>query len=283
VTFAPGVYAGIPDDVYHADRESLSSSGARKLLPPSTPAEYRYEQDNVRPAKKEFDFGHAAHRLVLGEGSELRPLPESILASNGAASTKEAKAFIAQARADGAVPLKESEYQQASDMAAQVRRHARAAELLEDGNAERSIYWTDPDTGITRRARPDWISAKTIDGRLVLVDYKTSTTANPDLFAKKAADYGYYQQAPWYIDGAVAAGIGDEPVFLFIVQDKNPPYLVSVVELDAEAVREGARLNRRAIRTYARCVEDDHWPGYGDDIIPIYLPHWIYNKQGALE
>src|SRR5260370_38714386 len=49
---------------------SLSSSGARALLPPSCPARFRYDRDH--PVYKDvFDFGSAAHKLALGAGPEL--------------------------------------------------------------------------------------------------------------------------------------------------------------------------------------------------------------------
>ena len=37
----PGIYDKIPDEIYHGDRNSLSSTGARKLLAPSCPAKVR--------------------------------------------------------------------------------------------------------------------------------------------------------------------------------------------------------------------------------------------------
>ncbi|MFC9786463.1 PD-(D/E)XK nuclease-like domain-containing protein [Rhodococcus sp. NPDC127528] len=269
-----GAYDGIPDHVYHSDRGSLSSSGARKLLPPSCPAIFRHERDHPPTPSNAFDLGHAAHSLVLGEGSELRMIPAEILSANGAATTKDAKAFVEQARADGAVPLKPDEYQQVHDMAAAVRANPYAASLLRTGVPERSLFWRDPVTGVWLRARPDWTTTGA-DGRPILVDYKTSTSANPDDFRSSAAKYGYHQQAPYYLDGMAALGVHDCG-FVFIVQDKNPPYLVSVVELTADAMLLGRDLNRAAIDIYAECTAADQWPGYGDQIHLIDLPKWAY-------
>ncbi|EKT83071.1 exodeoxyribonuclease [Rhodococcus phage Mbo4] len=269
-----GVYADIPDHVYHGDKMSLSSSGARALLPPSTPFQFRYAQDHPREASKAFDVGHAAHTLVLGEGAELREIPAKLLASNGATSTKEAKAFIAETRAAGAVPLKPDEYRAVHEMAAGIRRNRHAAALLESGTAELSMYWDDPATGARLRCRPDWLPNLTIGGRGIAVDYKSSTSANPDKFAKSSADYGYAQQAPFYIDGLIELEIADDPVFLFIVQDKNPPYLVSVIELHPDDIAVGRQLNRKAIDTFARCMETGVWPDYSDEVHLVNLPAW---------
>ncbi len=69
----PGVYDDLPAEYYHAD-PALSASGMKLLLDPGCPALYRYERDHPQPPKATFDFGHAAHRLVLGDGAKLRVL-----------------------------------------------------------------------------------------------------------------------------------------------------------------------------------------------------------------
>lgn len=268
-----GAYDGIPDHVYHSDKASLSSSGARKLLT-TCPAIFRHERDHPRSPTKAFDLGHAAHSLVLGEGAELREIPAKILASNGAATTKEAKAFVEKARAEDAVALKPDEYRQVHDMAAQITANPSAAFLLRSGVPERSLFWQDPATGMWLRARPDWTTSDAT-GRTVIVDYKTSTSANPDDFRSSAAKYGYHQQAPFYLDGMAALGVHDCG-FVFVVQDKSPPYLVSVVELTADAMLLGRDLNRRAIEIYAECTAADEWPAYGEQIHLIDLPKWAY-------
>lgn len=273
---AEGVYADIPDHVYHSDRGSLSSSGARKLLPPSCPATFRYEQDNPPAPKDEYDMGHAVHTLVLGVGAPI------VRIDVDAWTTKAAREQRDAARAEGKVPLKAADYDAAVAMANAVRRHPVAAMLLRDGVAEHSIYWRDSETGVMLRARPDWLPRTGPGGRLVIVDYKTSTSASPDKFRSAAADYGYHQQAEWYRDGVAAVGMSEDPAFVFVVQEKKPPYLVSVVELDNDALMLGRRLNRRAIDTYAECVAADHWPTWGDDVHLVSLPTWAFYQNAEV-
>ncbi len=268
---APVVREGVPEAEYHGDTTSLSSSGARRLLAPSTPAQFRYEQLHGRPPKRAFDFGHAAHRYVLGAGAEITSLPfDNFL-------TKAAKAARDDAYAAGTVPLLASEVEKAREMERRVREHPIAGRLLESGTPEVSLWATDPETGVRLRARPDWLTTLR-GGRLCIVDYKTSRSAHPASFARSAADYGYYSQHPWYCDVAALAGLGDA-AFLFVVQEKTAPYAVSVVELDVEAVRLGRARNRRAIDTYARCIETDTWPGWDDEIHLVSLPSWAFYQQ----
>jgi hypothetical protein len=81
-------------------------------------------------------------------------------------------------------------------------------------------------------------------------------------------------QAAWYMDMVTALGLAEDVAFVFIVQEKTAPYLVTVCELDAEAIRIGRELNRQAIDLYAMCQSDGVWPGYTDEVALVSLPTW---------
>lgn len=267
----PGLYHDLDEQEYHADPVpggSLSVSGAKKLLPPYCPAIYKYERDNQPETTDALDLGRAAHAKVLGTGAEIVEVHADDWRSKAAQTAK------AEARAAGKVPLLTAQVAQVDAMAARLREHP-VASLLFSGNGapEVSAFWQDDEFGIWRRSRFDWLPEPR-DGRLIIPDYKTAPTANPDAFAKSAADYGYCMQAPFYCDAARALLDVDDVTMLFVVQAKNPPYLVSVVELDRAALELGAALNRKAIGVYARCVETGVWPSYTNDVVLVSLPYW---------
>uniref|UniRef100_UPI00214D8663 PD-(D/E)XK nuclease-like domain-containing protein n=1 Tax=Mycobacterium tuberculosis TaxID=1773 RepID=UPI00214D8663 len=105
-------------------------------------------------------------------------------------------------------------------------------------------------------------------------DYKTSMTANPAELKTKFYKLGYFMQAAWYIDLLVALGLAENPRFRFITQEKEPPYVVTPIQYDDEAIEEGRRRNRQAIRLYADCMESGKWPDYSDDVVTISLSSW---------
>ncbi|MDI9885349.1 PD-(D/E)XK nuclease-like domain-containing protein [Streptomyces sp. HNM0645] len=265
----PGIYQ-MTNEEYHADRGSLSSSGARKLLLPSCPALFRYEQDHPQPPKKVFDLGNAAHKLVLGNGPDLVQIDAEEWRTNAV------KADVAAVRAAGNIPLKPSEYEQVHAMADALRRHPVASLLFdpERGTPEQSLFWRDDRTGVMRRARLDWLPEPRA-GRLIIPDYKTCRSANPEQLAKAVDDFGYHQQDDWYRSGAKALGLADEhAAFVFVCQEKTAPYVVTVVEMDATARRIGAARNRRALELFAECTASGYWPGYSDEIAYLSLPAW---------
>lgn len=263
-----GLFDGITDAEYHADQLSLSSSGARQLL--RCPAKFRYQQDNPQPHKDVFDFGSAAHTLVLGKGDAIAAIDSDSWRSKAAQEAREI------ARANHQIPLLRADYAKAKAMADAVREHPLAAELLADGVAEQSGYWMDDQTWQRLRFRPDWIT--TYQGSPTIVDYKTSQTADPQQFARKAYDFGYHVQQAWYSTGYEAV-TGEPPEFLFIVQEKDAPFLVSVFEFDSAAVVQGQADMRAALDVYSACQESGVWPGYSDDVQSLRLPPWAHKQR----
>lgn len=270
-----GIYSGISDIDYHADHDSLSSSGARALLAPNAPAIFDYERKQPPNPKPEYDFGHGAHKYVLGEGSVI----VEIEADNW--QTKAAREGREAAWARNEVPLLTKDVIKAKAMADAARKHPVLRELLgaPDGVPELSGYWHDPETGVRLRFRPDWLCQ--IRGQIIGVDYKTTTDASPENCARAAADYGYHMQDAWYRDGLVATEITDDPDFLIAFQSKKPPHLVSVVRIRPHHVELGRRRNRKAIDLYHQCITSGDWPGYGDQIHNIDLPSYAVYRQEA--
>ncbi|WP_121701673.1 PD-(D/E)XK nuclease-like domain-containing protein [Streptomyces sp. E5N298] len=273
---ALGLHTDLSNEAYHADKTSLSSSGARKLLPPSTPLHFRYEQDNPQPPSKTFDYGNAAHKMVLGNG------PELVVIEHDTWNTKDAKAEVAEVRTRGAIPLKQHEIDMVNAMAAAIRQHPLAAALLDPayGAPEQSGFWIDDPTGIRRRVRFDWLPS-IVSGRLIIPDYKTTTDASNEAMQKDIDKYGYNQQADWYEEGARALGLGGtDAELLLVAQEKKPPFAVNVIGIEfGSRVIAGAK-NRRAIEIFAECTESGYWPGYADRE-PNYLalPGYAENRD----
>jgi hypothetical protein len=278
----PGVYGDVSVDDYIADPVpggSLSRTGARHLLPPHCPAVYAWERDHPPPSTRSLDMGHAAHTLVLGDG------PELVIAAYTDWRKPAAREWRDEMYEQNKVPLLPQEYAIVEGMAAALRDHPLAAKLLAPGSGkpEQTLIWPDKLTGVTLRARLDWLPEWHGTGRLIIPDYKTAKSADPDEWARTAPLYGYDMQAAWYTDGALALGLADEVVVIFIVQEKYEPYLVSVVQLDDMALRIARHRNREAINLYNRCRKANHWPGYYEgEVALVSLPRWYELKYEDL-
>lgn len=283
---APGIHDDMDEATYHADR-ALSSSGVKGLLPPSCPARFHYDREHGRPEKRAFDFGHAAHREVLGVGSEVVIVQTT--AKDGAKSdandyrTKSAQEHQAAIYAEGKVPLLAAEAAQVDGMAAAMRAHPWASALFDPergGQPELSLFWADDRFGIARRARLDWMPPVRSDGRLIVPDYKSCVSAEPGAVAKSIYNFGYYTQDVFYTDGIRALGLADDVAFVFVFQERTPPYLITVAECDPDAKRAGRARVDLACEVFHDCTEADVWPGYSADVELISLPRWaLYDLE----
>jgi hypothetical protein len=268
----PGVY-DMPAEEYHA-HPALSSTGARRLMPPSCPALFRHEQ--LRPDTRAFDLGHAAHKLVLGSGAEL------VVIDADNYRTKAAQTAQKEAHAEGKTPLLTAEHEQVLAMAEVIRSHPVASKLLDParGKAEQSLFWQDTKSGVDCRARLDFLPDPG-PGRMLVPDYKTTVSAEPEAIAKAVHKYGYHQQDDWYTDAVYANNLAERVAFLFIFQQKTAPYPVTVVELSQDFKLWASILNNKARDIYRRCVERNVWPAYSDEVELVALPAYAEKQYEA--
>lgn len=257
----------MPEAEYHA-HPALSSTGVRSLL--RCPERFWHDKIHGRPPKDAFDLGSLVHGLLLGTGWPVAIWPGESWSEKGAADFKE------QAYADGKIPVKAAQIDEAHGMVDRVRRDRHAGPLLtRPGLSEISLFWTDPDTGVACRARLDRLT-ETEDGRPLYVEVKTTRSAARHPLQRHIAEFGYHLQQEWNLDGLVHAGLDPdaEAVCKFVFVETTPPYPVTVVNLDDQAGWFGRDANRRGLRLYQRCIESGDWPGYVNAEITLGLPRW---------
>lgn len=259
--FRPGVFDGIRNEDYH--RDGALGSTSLKTLATKTPSHYQWERSNSKHTP-EFDLGTALHSIVLEED-------ETGIVAVDADSwrTKAAQQQRDDAYSDGLTPLLNKEIAQAKAMRDSVMAHPVARHAFIGHRAEASVF-TEED-GLMLKCRPDaWLPG-------LLVDLKSALSADPRKFGKAAAELGYHQSAAHYQD-VVKAATGEDLPFLFVLAEKTAPFLVSVVELDKDALDLGRRLNTRAKQVYRDCMATNTWPGY-PEAAPISLPNWVSKQQ----
>lgn len=276
---AAGVHQ-IDGEDYHRDpcpEASLSSTLAKTMLAQSPlhawTASPRLNPDWEPVNKKTFDIGRAAHRAILGAGGDYVAIPDGMLASNGAASTKEAKAFIADARDAGQTPLKASEVEQIHAM--RDKAAAKLAALQIDLDPARSeMVAIAQIEGVWCRAMIDNVP---LDARLPIYDFKTCENASPEACQKAILNYGYDVQAEHYRQVWQAA-TGEDRVFRFVFQEKTKPHEVCVIELGADTLLIARKKIARAREMWGLCMQANQWPGYPLGVHRVDLPSWAIER-----
>lgn len=155
-----------------------------------------------------------------------------------------------------------------------IKKIPLAIKLL-SGETEKPLFWLDEMTGEGCKCRLDSFLRK--GGKLIIVDYKTTEDAETEAFTRSAVQYGYDLQAAMYSEG-VKANYNTDPVFVFVVQEKKPPYAINILQADELMVRRGYDLYREYIGMYHECKETGIWYGYmgaNNMINNLSLPAWL--------
>ena len=238
-----------------------------------SPEKFKYYQEHPEPATPALLFGAAVHKLLL----EPETFDEEFaIAPEVDRRTKDGKeaynAFLAAS--DGKSVITLADYEKAAEMAQKALEAPFVKKLL-NGEHEKPFFWVDDLTGEGCKIRVDCIT--TIGGKPVIVDYKTTADASTDGFMRSAVNYGYDLQAGMYCEG-VEKVTGQKPLFVFIAQEKTPPYAVNILQADDLMVKRGYDIFRELIGTYHACKESGNWFGYlgaYNVINNLSLPAWL--------
>jgi hypothetical protein len=263
----PGIYE-ITNADYHADpcpSPSLSSSLA-KIMIARSPRHAWMKHPKLNPdfspdECEQFDNGSAAHDYLLCGGENI------IVVNADDYRTKAAQSARDEARADGKIPVLGKQFERIEAMGIVARTALATNEDLgidlANGEAEKSFIWEED--GVWLRSRPDWFS----QSLGLEIDYKTTgKSANPSGMARHAVSSGWDIQSALCLRGFKRFYHHNNPRFIFMVQENEPPYAVCFVGMGGTMLAMGEDKVEHAIRDWRMCLKRaDEWPGYPTKIV----------------
>lgn len=253
-TFTDGVHS-ITNEQYHA---ANGISRSQLMLLDKSPYHFWYEVMSGEAERKEatpaMNIGSAFHTLLLEEelfNNEYAVMPDINR------RTKEGKAQYEEfcEANQGKIILSLDQFNKVTQMANLVKRHEIVTTLLDEAVFEQSIFWTDSETGLQFKTRPDIWSTK------MIVDVKTTADASEYKMKRAALDYGYYLQAGMAYEGCKAIGKPFE-MFVILACEKEAPHVPGVFMMDEVALQYGIDQFQQYKKKLAECLNKDSWPGY---------------------
>lgn len=161
-----------------------------------------------------------------------------------------------------------------SAMRARLLRHPIVKTLRQNGGAEYSIAWTDKATGTACASRLDkYIDNVTGWDEPLILDLKSVEDASPKAISKAIESYGWARAAAMRQAGMEAL-TGKKPRYFLIAQEKSFPYEILIPEIGEETMAGAAWEVRNLLATWAKCVREGRYPGYGDEITTVDAPLW---------
>ena len=291
VITTPGLYTHIDAATYHADRilpdVSLNNSVAQVLVDLS-PAHAWTAHPRLNPHQKpdrsrRLDIGSVAHALLLGKSRDIVEIefPDY--------RKKEAQEVRDDAYEMGKIPVLTDDLSTAAAMVDVAMKtiwdHEYLTWLFPDAfdpqiTSEAVIAWQEGDQWC--RSMIDRIA---VNGRTLIMDYKTCTCAEPAVVTRHLYDMGYHFQEAFYTRGldAIFPDSQGRRKFLFLFQEIKPPFACSVLEVDGAGKAMAARKVEQAITKWQWCRNNNLWPSYAAMTHSAQMPGYMEQKQLARE
>lgn len=275
------------DEVYH---NGIGVSNSQLSDFAVTPKKFHYNHimGNKDMSSEAMDIGDLVHKAILephlvhetyvSDAELLEKVYALKPDSKSPRATKHYKELILEYEVLGKKVLKDEHFDMMRKMVDAVYSHPRAKNMLSNGMAEKCLYATDPETGLVLRGKADFIL---IDG--IIIDVKTTASANPDEFSKSIWNYRYHVQAAFYLHLARLA-IGEQfKDFVWICLEKTKPFDdMAIYTPDEGTLDFGQQMFRKNLNELAKCYQTNKWPGYSNNIEQIALPNWAWNKAEGL-
>lgn len=264
MTITPPMFiSGMPNEIYHAHPEGISSTGLKLML--RSPAHYRYQEQEETTRPKQI--GTAIHTAILEpdvfekeyvllKGVKVRTASEY----KQAIKVHSSERVLVAHEADKVAGMKETVY----------ANQILSSRLSEPGYRELSLFVCDPETGVLIRVRYDLLTA---DG--LALDLKKTQDARPEEFSRAIFNYGYHTQAALYSDAFEWATGKRLQGFEFLAVEEKLPHGAKLYQPCETTLQEGRQLYREALNKFEICEQLGEWPSLacdGPEIIS--LPSW---------
>lgn len=224
---------------YHSDKEYISASSikyAKKSM-----RQYHHYRNAPQERKSHFDMGNAFELALLDHFNGTEDFIHKVAVLNESQRPQPDKDYRTKENAvwkadfftdnESKYVISESDYESIQAMIENCKADETVCALLSNTDYQTSLYWTDEQTGVKIKTRPDVVKVN----RPVIVDIKTTKDANPKMFAKDCANFEYPIQAIVQIRGAIQTGLFDHvDKYYWIVVENCAPYDVVIYEFDKQ-------------------------------------------------
>ena len=230
------------DSFYYSDYEFVTNS--QLGLVKKDVRTYKLIRDNPHLRTETFPmiFGRAYHVAML----EPNEFNDKVKVFDSTTRTTKGYKEFKEENSDAPTIILTKEYDKIMSMQDILFSHSEVKDLLQSGG-EREIAnaWKDIDTDVFCKGKADYRNGKT------LIDLKTTGDGSMWGFSNSCKKYGYDRQASFYMDGFGC----DE--FVFITQEKEAPYNVSIFYAGQEFIDRGRNEYKYLLSVYRKFFIDN--------------------------
>lgn len=260
-----------PIEVYHSNYEYLSTTALKHGLKSMKELRWFLDGKLERKESPAFEIGKAfelammhpelVEKQIAVLDMDARPEP------NRTMSAKLNKEWLERFKTENKdkISISSEDWKDIEFMLQSFRENYILNALVDECTDQLSVYWTDKETGVQLKTRPDLVNLK----RGVVIDIKTIPDGSPDSFKRQVRNYDYWLQAIMQIDGITKANEAEgilqnnlELVYYWLVFEKNPPYNVTLYEFDQQSMAVKWNDYRNLLEKVAKSQRTSRWGGY---------------------
>jgi hypothetical protein len=261
---------------YHEHR-ALGSTDLGKIH--KSVANYDHCKDNPKKETKALKTGRLLHTLVLEPEkaqSEYVIEPAKVLKKDVGAEAYEAyKKACKDLEGTDKTVIKQDVYEQVENMATNLLSSELMQAMIKKGKIEESYFWTDKETGIECKCRPDIY----VEELGIVIDLKSTEDLTPQDWRRAMVKWSYDRQAAHYMNG-IEAVTGTRPkAFVHAVVEKLEPHDFAFFQIDDASLEVGEQLVRKALRRYKNAQDGKEARTLPKDIQVIGLTAYGFDVE----
>ena len=230
------------DSFYYSDYEFVTNSQLGLIKKDVRTYKMMRDNPHLRTETLPMIFGRAYHVAML----EPNEFMQKVKVFNSSTRTTKGYKEFKSSNPNTPTIILQKEYDKIMRMQDVLFSHNEVKDLLQS-NGEREIAnaWQDDDTDVFCKGKADYRNGKT------LIDLKTTGDGSHWGFSNSCKKYGYDRQASFYMDGF------DCDEFIFITQEKEAPYNVSIFYAGDDFVNRGRYEYKNLLDTYRKFFIDN--------------------------
>lgn len=288
-----GIYTDLSIEDYHANKTHISATQIKYARESLKHFQYYISGKMPQGEKSHFSFGNAFELALLAPDEYLKKVavsPDAELVneilSDGKTKTarnttkyKEAMAkFVSENQGKYIINDAGPEsFETIEEMLSSCFQDKIIQGLIKNTEYQLSLFWTDPETGIQLKTRPDFCKRK----KNIIVNLKTTLDGSPDGFAKDIAKYSYPLQAAIEMRGSIASGLMNRvDNYFWLCVEKVPPYNATIYDFDKSDIEQHSDELSFLLSKIKKAKEKNLYPGYSDrsdneyGVLTARIPLW---------
>jgi len=284
-----GIHTDISITDYHANTSHISATSIKEAK--ASLKQFDWHRRGLMPKSEglHFDFGNAFELALLDRSGFEKTVAieqqeywiglanegRAEKYSNPRASAKykaETSKFEAENIGKYIIPDKgKQSFESIEAMLTSCYSDPTIKKLIDGMEYQLSLFWTDDQTGLNLKTRPDICQRK----KNVVVNLKTALDGSPKAFTRDLVSYDYPLQACVEISGCLATGLMTAvDNYFWLVVEKQAPYNATIYEFDKADIALCMDAYDYLIHKIAKAKEENNYPGYTDQ---------ADNKHGILQ